>query len=133
MLRELIDRFAYRYQLWRGETRGDKVGAGAALPEVSPKTEPAWRLIARLLWVVAGGLLLLGALYRAAMRAFPSLSDGIPIIFIFLAVVWCGVGFFMMGGELLTKVSKSDDDGKSIQPDSELRRSPSHSTIGKKR
>jgi TRAP-type C4-dicarboxylate transport system permease small subunit len=114
MLRDLLDRFAYRYQLWRGETQGDKVGAGAAPPEVSPKDEPAWRLIIRLIEVIAVGLILLGALYRVAMRTFPTLSDGIPMIFIFLAVMWCGVGLFMMGGELLTKYSRSDDDDKSI-------------------
>ena len=114
MLRELLNRFAYRYQLWRGETQGDKVGAAAAPPEVSPTDEPAWRLIIRLLEVIAGGLILLGALYRVAMHTFPSLSDGIPMIFIFLAVIWCAVGLFLMGGELLTKYSKSDDDNKSI-------------------
>ena len=113
MLRELLDRFAYRYQLWRGESQGDKIGAGAA-PEISPRDEPAWRLIIRLLEVIAGGLIFLGILYRFAMRTFPSLSDGIPMIFVFLGVVWCGVGLFMMGGELLTKFSRSDDDDKSI-------------------
>ena len=58
--------------------------------------------------------MLLGALYRLAMRTFPSLSDGIPMIFIFLAVIWCAVGLFMMGGELLTKYSNTEDDDKSI-------------------
>jgi hypothetical protein len=114
MLRDLLDRFAYRYRLWVGETQGDKAGAGVARPKVSPRDEPAWRLIMRLLQVIAGGLILLGVLYRLAMRTFPSLSDGIPMIFIFLAVIWCAVGLFMMGGELLTKYSKSDDDHKSI-------------------
>ena len=52
--------------------------------------------------LVAGGLLLLAVLYRFAMRTFPSLCAGIPMIFIFFAVVWCGVGLFMMGGEILT-------------------------------
>ncbi len=114
MLRELRDRFAYRYQLWIGEKQGDKVGAGVAPPAVSPNDEPTWRMIFRFLWVIAGGLMLLAALYRFSMRTLPSLSDGIPMIFIFLAVIWCGVGLFMMGGELLTKYSKSDDDDKSI-------------------
>ena len=114
MVRDLIDRFAYRYRLWAGETQGDKVGAGEAAPEVSPRNEPAWRLIIRFLQLLAGGLIFLAILYRFAMRTFPSLSDGIPMIFIFLAVVWCGVGLFMMGGELLTKCSKSDNDDKSI-------------------
>ncbi len=114
MLRDLIDRFAYRYQLWARESRGDKIGAGEKPPEVSPRDEPAWRMIIRLLWVIAGGLLLLAALYRFAMRTFPSLRDGIPMIFIFLAVVWCGVGLFLIGGELLTKYSKGGDDDKRI-------------------
>ena len=64
--------------------------------------------------MLVGGLILLAILYRFAMRTLPSLSDGIPMIFIFLAVVWCGVGLFLMGGELLTKFSKSDDGDKSI-------------------
>ncbi len=114
MLRELVDRFAYRYRLWSAESRSDNLGAGTPPPEISPKSEPAWRLIFRLLQLVAGGLLLLALLYRFAMRTFPRLSDGIPMIFIFFAVVWCGVGLFMMGGELLTKFSKSDDNDKRI-------------------
>src|SRR5438128_5960013 len=114
MLRELVDRFSYRYRLWAGETQGDKVGAGMAPPTISTKDEPAWRLVLRFLWMLVCGLILLVALYRFAMRIFPSLSDGIPMIFIFLAVIWCAVGLFMMSGELLTKYSKSDDDDKSI-------------------
>ena len=114
MLRDLVDRFAYRYRLWTGETQGDKIGAGESPPEVSPKNEPVWRLVVRFLEVLAAGLIFLAILYRFAMRTLPSLSDGIPMIFIFLAVVWCGVALFMTGGELLTKFSTSDDDDKRI-------------------
>lgn len=114
MLRELLDRLAYRYRLWSAESRSDNLGAGGVPSEISPKSESVWRLITRFLWIMAGGLIFLAALYRFAMRTFPGLSDGIPMIFIFLAVIWCGVGLFMMGGELLTKYSRSDDDDKSI-------------------
>jgi len=114
MLRDPVDRLAYRYRLWTGETQSDKIGAGELLPEVSPKSEPVWRLIVRLLEVLAVGLIFLAILYRFAMRTLPSLSDGIPMIFIFLAVVWCGVALFMMGGELLTKFSTDNDDDKRI-------------------
>jgi len=114
MLRDLLDRLAYRYRLWSAESRSDNLGAGAAPPEVSPKSEPVWRLVLRLLQMLAGGLIFLAILYGFAMRTFPSLSDGIPMIFIFLAVVWCGAGLFVMGGELLTKLSKSDEDDKRI-------------------
>ena len=114
MLRDLVDRFAYRYRLWSAESRSDDLGAGTAPPEISPKTEPTWRLIIRFLQIVACGLIFLAILYQFAMRTFPSLSDGIPMIFIFLAAVWCGVGLFLMGGELITKFSKSDDEDKDI-------------------
>lgn len=116
MLRELVDRFAYRYRRWTGETQGGKVGAGEAPPELSLGTEPAWRLIIRLLQVLAAGLIFLAILYRFAMRTFPSLGNGISMIFILFAVVWCSVGLFMMGGELLTKYNKSGDDDKSVSP-----------------
>ena len=114
MLRDLVDRFAYRYRLWDREARGDKVGAGETPPEISPKSEPVWRMILRLLGVYTVGLILLRAAYRVAMRTFPSPDDGLQIIFIFLAVVWCGVGLFMIGGELLTKYSNNGNDDKSI-------------------
>ena len=113
MLRDLLERFAYRYRLWSAESRSDNLGAGTAPPEISPRSESAWRLIFRFLQMLAGGLIFLAILYQFAMRTFPSLSAGTQIIFIFLAVAWCGVGLFIMGGELLTKYSRSDDD-KSI-------------------
>src|SRR2546426_12443228 len=114
MLRALLDRFAYRYRLWTVQSRSDDLGAGQHPPEISPKSESAWRLIFRLLQMLAVGLILLVFVGRIAARAFPSLSQGIWWIIIFLGVVWCGVGLFLMGGELLTKFSKSDDDDKRI-------------------
>ena len=114
MLRDVIDRFAYRYRLWVGETQGDKAGAGESPPAISSKSESAWALIGRMLQILLGGLVLLWFTYRFAMRTFPSLSHGIPFFFIFLTAVWCGVGVFITGGELLAKKSKSDDDDQSI-------------------
>jgi hypothetical protein len=114
MLRDFLDRLACRYQLWSAETRSQHVGAGESAPEVSPATESASHMIFRLLWVLAGGLLLLGALYRVSIRTFPSFRDGIPFAFIFLAVVWSGTVLFLIVGELLTKYSKSDDNDQSI-------------------
>lgn len=110
MLRELVDRFAYRYRLWSAENRSDNFGAGTEPPEISPKSESAWRLIFRFLQMLAVGLIFLAILYRFAMRTFPSLSDGIPMVFIFLALLWCGVALFMMGGELLTKWTETKND-----------------------
>jgi hypothetical protein len=71
MLRHLVDRFAYRYRLWSAETRSDNVRAGTEPPDISPKSEPTWRLILRFLQMLAGGLIFLAILYRFAMRTFP--------------------------------------------------------------
>src|ERR1044072_1421048 len=114
MLRDLLDRFAYRYRLWSSENRGRDLGAGQRPAENSPKSESAWSLIFRLLQMLAIGLVLLAFVGRIAAHALPSLSQEIWWTVIFLAAVWCGVGLFLMGGELLTKFSKSDDDDKSI-------------------
>jgi hypothetical protein len=120
MLRDLLDRFAYRYRLWSGESRSDNLAAGETPPEISPKSESAWRLIFRFLPMLAGGLILLAFLGRIAAGALPSLSHGIWGIIIFLAIVWCGVGLFLMAGELLTKYSESQRNDKtsnqSLQP-----------------
>jgi hypothetical protein len=110
MLRDLIDRFPYRYRLWVGETQGDKAGAGESPPPISSKRESAWALVARMLQIVVGGLILLWFTYRFAIRTFPSFSDGLPMFFIFLGAIWIGAGLFITGGELLAKNSKSDDD-----------------------
>ena len=84
MLRDLLERFAYRYQLWVGETQGDKVGAGEARPEISPKSESAWRMVARFAWGIIGGLVLLVTLGRIAIQKFPSQSTGIRLTIIYL-------------------------------------------------
>jgi hypothetical protein len=115
MLRDLVDRFAYRYQLWTRETQGDNVGAGEPVPELSPRGESSWRMILRFAQMIVGGLFLISVLYRFAMHMLPSLGDGIPMFAILLAVTWCGVVLFMAGGELLTNYSRGGgDDDKSI-------------------
>src|ERR1700738_1875388 len=112
MLRDLLDRFAYRYRLWSDENRGLHLGAGQRPPEIWSKGESAWSLIFRLLQMLAVGLILLAFVGRIAAHALPMLSQEIRWTVIFLAFVWCGVGLFLIGGELLTKYSKSDDDDK---------------------
>jgi Na+/proline symporter len=57
---------------------------------------------------------LLVALGRIAAHAFPSLGHGIAMIVIFLAVIWCAVGLFIIASELLTKRTESDGDDKGI-------------------
>ena len=110
----LTNRLAYRYRLWSAESRSDNLGAGMAPPQISPNNEPALRLILRFLLGLAGGLVLLVALGRIAAHAFPSLGHGIAMIVIFLAVIWCAVGLFIIAGELLTKRTESDGDDKGI-------------------
>jgi hypothetical protein len=114
MLREIIGRFAYRYRLFRDESQGDKLGAGTPPPEISPKDEPKWRMTFRLLGILTFGLMVLSGLGRVAADAFPTAGRGIGIAVISLAIIWSAVGLFMVGGELLMKLSDSDGDDESI-------------------
>jgi hypothetical protein len=70
--------------------------------DLSVSPEFRWRLI------------LLAFFGRIAAHALPSLSHGIWLIVIFLAIIWFGVGVFLMAGELLTKYSESHGDDDSI-------------------
>jgi hypothetical protein len=81
-----------------------------APPQISPKNEPALRLILRTCRRPRAPV----ALGRIAAYAFPSLGHGIAMIVIFLAVIWCAVGLFIIAGELLTKRTESDGDDKGI-------------------
>lgn len=76
MIRDLLERFGYRYRLWVAERMGDKVGAGMPPPSITTRNEPASRMILRLLWVVVGGLALLAGLGRILSDVFPSARRG---------------------------------------------------------
>jgi hypothetical protein len=110
MLRELIERFSYRYQLWVKETQGDSIGAGESLPEISPKSESAWHLVGRLLWSLIGGLVLLSVIARTAAHRFPGAHRGIGMICVYLGLIWSAVILFTIGGELLKKLSRDQRD-----------------------
>jgi hypothetical protein len=71
-------------------------------------------MVFRFLWMLVCGLILLLGVGRIVAHALPTLSDGIGMIVIFLAVIWSAVGFFMMAGELLTKWRESHGDDESI-------------------
>lgn len=114
MMRDLLNRLAYRYQLWSTERRSDNLGAGISPPEVSPKSEAASRMAFRFLLMLICSLLILAGIARIAVRAFPAFSNGIVTIAIFLAVIWCGVGVFMMAGEILIKSKDHHEDDERI-------------------
>ena len=114
MLRELVERFGYRYRQWTAEKFGDKVGAGEPLPVISPKTESSWAMVLRFLWRMVWGLVLISAVGRIAAAKFPTARDAIATGAVALAIIWVGVGLFIMAGEFLGKQSDRDSDGKSI-------------------
>lgn len=113
-MRDLIERFGYRYRLWVAERMGDKVGAGMPPPLITTKNEPASRMVLRLLWVVVGGLALLAGLGRILSEVFPTARSGIAMIVIILAGLWCVAGLFLIAGEWLAKRSEGDNNDKIL-------------------
>ena len=113
MMRDLIERFGYRYRLWIAERMGDKVGAGMPPVPITTKNESALRMILRLLWVVVGGLVLLAGLGHILSDVFPAARRGIAIVVV-LAGIWCVAGLFVIAGEGLAKRSERDNHDKIL-------------------
>lgn len=88
------------------------MGAGIPPVLISPKNEPALRMVLRILWVLVGGLILLAGLGRIASDVFPTARQGVAIIVIVLASIWFAAGLFMMAGEWLSKRSERDNNDK---------------------
>ena len=64
---------------------------------------------------IVGGLILLVTLGRIGVQKFPASSTGIRMTVVYLASIWCGVGLFLIAGQLLTKwKEKHPDDDERI-------------------
>lgn len=85
---ELVERFRYRFQLWRKEQREDLIGPpGTRLPEMGPPGVSGWRLLFRAGGAYIAIVLLLTRVAAIFSRSFP---DGRFYIFLLLAFV---IGF----------------------------------------
>jgi hypothetical protein len=87
MMRELIDRFAYRFQLWLREQRGDfRCSDGSSPPiKIYSKSESVPQMFVHHAGVYFGLLIILGCLARLVLSYLPSARFAVvSIVFILL-------------------------------------------------
>lgn len=112
MMREIIERFRYRFSLWQREQREDLVGAGRPSPledsrdtshyrdlrNVAIITESTSRFAVRVATVFSGGIAILGiVIYGLMAIIWPSARNAADIVMLVLGAVWSfGVGFTVL-------------------------------------
>jgi hypothetical protein len=106
MMRDVIDRFRYRFQLWRREQRDDYLGA----PRTGPQEERDYvshfskhpELVTESTFVSIGrrvaffGIISIGAYVCFwVVRLFPTLRFAVGVVFVVFVCLWtlCGIFF----------------------------------------
>ena len=123
---ELVERFRYRFQLWRKEQREDWIGPpGTHLPQVGPPGLSGWRLLFR-----SGGaylviVLLLTRVAAILSRAFP---DGRFAIFLLLAFVIAFLTLSFVIAVVSGWTPRQDDASKSSNQTMQLTADRTEST-----
>jgi hypothetical protein len=100
MLRDIIERFSYRFEVWRRQEAPDYFGVQRAAPaDLGPKlakdpkrrvvlTEPTLTFIARGFVTYFGIVGIVAIICRIGIGSFPGARVGIIIGFIVFACVW---------------------------------------------
>ena len=101
MMRELIERFRYRFQLWRREQREDSfwrpeptvLDLGPASKWNEPKyrvllTEPTSKFVLRVFALYFGGLIFSTAIARLILRLAPTAQSTALVMLLVLASFW---------------------------------------------
>jgi hypothetical protein len=131
MMRDVIERFRYRFQLWHRERREDLFGMPRSDPrslreytdERSPDkaNDPSYRavivestprFVIRSVGVYFGVVIILGQLCRVALGYFPSAYFALSIVFLVFVALWDTRNGFRHG-RFLQK--KKDISGRSDQ------------------
>jgi hypothetical protein len=102
MIRDLIERFRYRFELWRRERREDLFGTPRSQPPEErdytsyysdPKravlvTESTVRSIGRFVWVYFGVIIIMAQICVVIDRWMPSARFAVGVTFLVLVSVW---------------------------------------------
>jgi hypothetical protein len=106
MMRDIIERFSYRFQLWHRERREDLFGS-ARLPDVKiySKSESVPKMVVRHLSVYFGGIIIATGIGRIIVGFAPAAAFPIFVILAVLLLFWTLAGVRTFIGEL--KAEKS--------------------------
>src|SRR5438309_4971919 len=112
MTRDLIERFRYRFDLWRQERREASFWRfGPPMADLDPSkwndpkyrlllTEPTWKCAYRTLGLYFAGLIFFTTIARVIVRLAPSAQSFVLIIFVALVCLWT---LFVASGAVSTR------------------------------
>jgi len=114
MIREIVERFNYRYRLWLAENRAGKLGAGEDPSSTLRADATAPHLVIRHIFVLLCGLIIITGLGRLMMRILPEARSDISIGVIVVAAFWCIVGLVTLASQLISRKAAAGDSTKII-------------------
>ena len=114
-MRELIERFSYRFDLWAKERDEEGLGAGGSRPaaRIYRKDESVFQMVVRYVSITALSIVFFSIIGRIVIRFAPSAAF---VVFVTLAIfipIWilCGVSVFV--AELKAKRELAAEEHKS--------------------
>src|SRR5438105_14743655 len=122
MMRELIERFGYRFQLWTQEREGDHLGAGETRPPVKiyRKDESVFQMVVRYVGVTAMSITIFAIIGRNIIRFFPRAAFAVGVTLAIFIPLWilCGLTVFIAEFKAKKEVAAQNNksSNQSMQP-----------------
>src|SRR5882724_9671564 len=114
MIRELIERFSYRFQLWSREQSEERLGAGTRnTVKIYRKSEPVLQMVIRYIGVTIMSIIFLSWIARWIIRFFPHASFGVSVAFLLFIPFWIFAGIMVFIREYQAKKELASEDTKS--------------------
>jgi hypothetical protein len=110
MMRDLIERFGYRYRLWVAEKRGERLGAGSTSETLIYREDEAVpKMVIRHIGALLGGILVLTGVGRTIVIHAPKAAFAVFVVVVVLVSLWIILGVFTLIGEWSAKKARSVD------------------------
>jgi hypothetical protein len=115
MIRDVIERFSYRFDLWARERDEEHLGAGGSrsASRIYRKDESVFQMVVRYVGVTALSIVFFTIIGRIVIRFAPGASFAVFVTLVIFIPIWilCGITVFV--AELKAKRALAAEDHKS--------------------
>jgi ABC-type transport system involved in Fe-S cluster assembly fused permease/ATPase subunit len=109
MMRDVIERFAYRFELWRKDQREDSFGSAPREVKISNKSESIPRMAIRHIYTWLIGIGIATGIGRIIVIYFPRMAFGVFLAVLVLLTLWTFAAITVFIGEWRAKKKASAD------------------------
>jgi uncharacterized membrane protein YcjF (UPF0283 family) len=111
MMRDLVERFSYRFHLWLREQRGDFRNADSTRPiaQIYRKDESIPQMVIRHVGVLLGGIIILTGIARIIDVFAPKAAFAVFVVLVILIPFWVFAGVASLIGEWSAKKQRAPD------------------------